>query len=115
MNNEFWNEVTDLIRPPKSPQLEYRLHYDLQGQIVMASMHNHPESGQYVVVTKTEYDRYFDYCIVNQQLKKIDHDAGYRVKLRSSNQGYCVVQNHASILIEKNEQYPNTEHYARTN
>ena len=69
----------------------------------------------YVIVTQQEYDRYFDYKIVAGKLKKIDHDAGYRVKLQKSNNGYCVVKNHAGLLLEPEDTHTTIEYYAHRN
>ena len=114
MNKEFWKEVESLIKPIIPTKLEYRLYYNELGEITSGAMANHPNNGNYLVVTPDEYDRYFEYRVVKQQLKKIDHDAGYRVKLQKSTQGFCVVKDHAGLLLEE-ETYPNIEYYAYRN
>ena len=76
-------------------------------------MQDHPE-GNYLIVTKAEYDTYFLYTVVKGKLKKIDYDAGYRVQLTKSTQGFKVVRGHAGLLIE-DETYTDVEYYARTN
>ena len=109
---EYWAGV----KPVVPPQIEYRLHYNELGNIVMCSMVDHPESLGYIVVTREQYERYFDYTIENGRLKKIDHDSGYRVKLVKSASGYCVVKNHAGLLLEADETYKDIEYYGyRTN
>jgi signal peptidase I len=115
MNKEFWNEVESLIKPAIPTNLEYRLYYSELGEIVSGSMVDHANEGNYIIVTKTEYDRYFDYRIVNGQLKKIDRDASYRVKLERSTKGFQVVKGHASLLVEPGETYTNIEYYAYRN
>ena len=115
MNEEFWKEVERLIKPIIPLKLEYRLYYNELGEIISCSMAEHPDSGNYIVVTKTEYEQYFNYRIVNAQLIKIDNDAGYRVKLQKATTGYCVVKNHAGLLLEPNETYTTTEYYAHRN
>jgi hypothetical protein len=105
MNQEeidaFWAEVASLIKPVTVTQIEYRLYYNALGEITMCSMVDHPDSSQYIVVTKNEYDRYFDYKIVKGQLKTIDHDAGYRVKLEKSTRGFCVVRPRRNSIRSK--------------
>lgn len=111
---KFWAEVEAIFasQPPDLPvEIEYRLHYDQAGTIHMCSMTNHPESDRYLVVTKDEYDNFFDYYIVNDQLKKIDRNPLYRVQLKQSAQGFCVVQNHAGLILEPTEEYPHIEYY----
>ena len=72
-------------------------------------MQNHPVDTDYLVVTRDEYDRYFDYRVVDAKLKKIDRDAVYRVQLRKSNSGYRVANGHASLVVE--DDYPDVEYY----
>lgn len=113
MNNEFWDEVASLIKPIPQIELEYRIYYDEFWNITSCSTHNHSD-GNYLVVTKDEYENYFRYQIVNGKLVKIDNDAKYRVQLTKSTQGFKVVQGHAGLLIE-DEDYTDIEYYARTN
>jgi len=114
MSNEFWAEVNSLLDTTILEAIEYRVHYNEQGEIYLCTMQNHPPGTDYLVVTRDEYDRYFDYRVVNAKLKKIDRDAGYRVQLHKSITGYKTVKGHASLLLE-DEDYPNTEHYEYRN
>ena len=112
---DFWAEVESLIKPIAKVEIEYRLHYDELGEIVMCSMADHPESNHYVVVSKDKYQRYFDYRIVKGQLIKIDQASIYSVKLTRSTIGYPTVKNHAGLIIEPVEEYQDVEYYASTN
>jgi hypothetical protein len=111
MNQEeidaYWAEVKTL----EPPQIEYRLHYNDLGEIVMCSMSEHPAYTQYVVVTRAEYDRYFDYCVADGKLTKINRTRTNAVKLKKSTQGLCVIRNHAGVLLENTETYQDTEYY----
>jgi hypothetical protein len=89
---------------------EYRLHYDNSGHVYLQTQQNHPEDTQYIVVDETVYFDNNDYKIVDGKPKIIDLPTGYRVQLKSSNKGYCVIKNHAGILLEK-ETYNNVEFY----
>ena len=113
MSNEFWQEVERLIKPIPQIELGYRIYYDEYWNITSCSTHNHSE-GNYLIVTKDEYENYFRYQIVNKKLVKIDSDAKYRVKLEKSAKGFKVVRGHAGLLIE-DEDYTDIEYYARTN
>jgi hypothetical protein len=120
MNQEeidFWKEVERLTVPVKPLVLEYRLHYNDVGDIVMCTSldTDHPNSTQYVVVTKEQYDRYFDYIIVDGALKKIDRDPTYNVRLIKSNSGFLVAKNHAGLLLENTETFKDTEYYGYRN
>lgn len=109
MSNEFWAEFETLLDRTIPEAIEYRVHYNEQGEIYLCTMQNHPVDTTYLVVTRDEYDRYFDYRVVDAKLKKVDRDAVYRVQLRKSNSGYRVANGHASIVVE--DEYEDTEHY----
>jgi hypothetical protein len=110
MSNEFWAEVNSLLDKTIPEAIEYRVHYNEQGEIYLCTMQNHPVETDYLVVSKDEYDRYFDYRVVDAKLKKTVHDAGYRVQLQQSNTGYKTVKHHASLLVE-DEEYTDVEYY----
>ena len=104
-----------LLEPAPPLVLEYRLHYDDKGNITMCTMANHPENTQYLIVTKTEYDNYFRYRVVNHKLKLVDINSGFRVQLTKSNSGYKTVKNHAALVLEANETYQDIEYYDTVN
>jgi hypothetical protein len=113
---EFFAEVKALLHTAVVADIEYRIYYNPLGEIVACSMINDDTlTGSYLVVTQEQYEHYFDYCVVNGGLKKIDHDAGYRVKLQKSNCGHCVVKDHAGLVLETDETHPTTEYYAHRN
>ena len=100
----------------KEPEpLEFRLHYNEHGDIIACSMQAHPENTNYVVVTREEYDRYFNYHVVKGQLKLIDKSTGHRVHLIKSDCGFRTVRSHAGILLEPHETYDEVEYYDTTN
>jgi hypothetical protein len=113
---KFFQEIDALIKPIPRLQLEYRLYYNSDGNIVACTqIADSTLTDPYVVATKEQYDRYFDYRVVNAQLKKIDHDAGYRVQLKRSTTGYAVVKGHAGLPIESTDTYTDIEYYDRNN
>lgn len=114
MSNEFWAEFDQLLDKNEPEAIEYRVHYNDGGEIYLCSMSNHPTDTIYLVVSKDEYDRYFDYRVVNGKLKRIDRDSIYRVQLRKSDTGYKTVKGHAGLLIE-DEDYPDVEYYEYRN
>ena len=114
MSNEFWAEFEQLVDKREPEAVEYRLHYNDGGEIYLCTMQNHPLDTTYVVVTKAEYDRYFDYRVVEDNLKKIDRDSGYSVQLKSSDKGYKTVKGHAGLLVE-DEDCPDVEYYEYRN
>ena len=115
MNNDFWDEFSNLLDPVSVTELEYRLHYNELGEITLCTMSDHPDSTQYLVVTKDEYENYFRYCVVKGKLVKIEHDSQYRVRLKKSTTGFPTVAGHAGLVIEENEVYNNIEYYEPNN
>ena len=109
MSNEFWAEFETLLDRTIPEAIEYRVHYNEQGEIYLCTMQNHPVDTTYLVVTRDEYDRYFDYRVVDAKLKKVDRDAVYRVQLRKSTAGFPVAKGHAGLVVE--DDYPDVEHY----
>lgn len=83
---DSWNELIKafelgLITPDKVPEpVEYRLHYDDNGKIIMCSSHNHPENTNYLVVSETEFKNYFMYRIEDKQLVVIKAENKFYVK-----------------------------------
>lgn len=98
-------KALELIEVKEPEPLEYRIHYDEDGNIYMCSMQQHPADTQYVIATKEQYDHYYQYHVVKGKLKLVDNNTGIHVKLKSSDQGYATVKNHASIILESGEQF----------
>ena len=92
---------------------DYRIHYDDTGRITMCSQQNHPDSQQYLVVSREEYESYAQYTIdvEKKKLKKVVFDPGVSVQLKRSSQGYAVVKQHAGLILEEGETWPNMEYY----
>lgn len=108
---DYWAEVKT-FDPIK---LEYRLHYNDSGSIYLCTMAQHPDNTKYIVVDRETYDNYFKYYVDNGKLKPIAQSGGYCVQLVKSAVGFPVVKNHASLLLEYNETYPNIEYYDHRN
>jgi hypothetical protein len=109
---EFLEAMQQFTSPTEEPR-EYRLHYDATGGIYMCTQQNHPIDTEYLIVDESTYLEYYKYQVVKGKLKIIDNDPGYRVQLKSSDQGYAVVKNHAGILLE-NETHNDIEYYDNT-
>lgn len=119
MNNNSMDEFLKALRSLKVAKvdpIEYRLYYDEAGGILSCSMQNHPD-GNYIIVTKDEYYRYFDYYVdvATKNLIKVDRTIKYVVSLKKSNQGFATVAKHPSIILEDGEQVPDTEYYEPNN
>lgn len=101
-----------MIPPEAVPEpIEYRLHYNELGNFILGTMQQHPETKTYIVVSKKEYDNYFRHMFVNGQIKTIDTNPDYRVKLKKASTGQRVVKNHAGIVLEDNEVFNNNVEY----
>ena len=105
-----------MLKTPVEETTEYRLHYDELGNIIMTSMRSHPESEQYLVVDEDDFKNYYRYRVVNKKLQLIPQECGMVTGLKKSNSGFCVVKNHAGVLVENDEEVSLTEYYDyRTN
>ena len=93
--------------------LEYRIHYDEVGNIIMCSMQQHPDNTEYLVVDRETYNNYYKYYVnvKRKRLEKIAFNPGLSVKLKKSLHGYAVVKNHAGLILESNETYTDIEYY----
>lgn len=111
IESDFFEEVNRLLVVTPDPVIEYRLHYNEHGDIVMCSMQQHPESDNYIVTDKETYEMYFRYRVVKGKLELIKHDHGLMASLVKSTKGFKVVRNHAALLLESNETYNDTEYY----
>lgn len=98
------------IQQPSLLAIEYRLYYDQYGTPVSMSSHNHPD-GNYVVVTKEQYDRpnYTSLKVVNGQIKIIDPAMAGILGVEKSTTGFRVAKNHAGILAD--DTYTEIEYY----
>lgn len=113
-NEDEFLKAIAAIQPLYIEPLEYRLYYDILGDIVSCSMQSHGP-GDYVVTDKETYEKYMLYKVVKGKLVKIDQHSLYKVRLKKSSKGFRVVKNNAGILIEDNEQYDNIEYYEHRN
>lgn len=93
-------------------KLEYRLYYDAKGCPVAMSSHNHPE-GQYIVITREQYERPNYNCRVINGKLIFDTTNQFRIQLTKSDSGVAVVAGHANLVIEDNETYTPNEYYNR--
>jgi len=108
---DFFEEVRRLMVVTPDPVIEYRLHYNEHGDIVMCSMQEHPDSDNYIVTDKETYEMYFRYRVVKGKLELIKHDHGLMTSLVKSTKRFTVVRNHAALLLELTETYNDTEYY----
>jgi hypothetical protein len=107
--SEFLNAIA-ATQPLYIEPLEYRIYYNVDGNITSCSMQSH-EPGTYIVVSQHDYENYFRYTVVNRKLKKIESDPGFRVQLSKSTSGFPTVKNHANLIIEQDETYTDIEYY----
>ncbi len=95
---------------------EYRLYYNAEGYIyASASTVNDAESygltGEYLVVTREDFENHSKYRVRNGKLVEIKSDSGLATQLEKSDTGFEVAKNNAGILLEQGEEHNNTEHY----
>jgi len=93
--------------------IEYRLHYDDSGTVILCSHQNHPDNTQYLVVDQETYTSYTKYSVdvEKKKLKKVVIDPGVSVQLKRSSQGYAVVKQHAGLILDEGESFSEVEYY----
>ena len=109
-NEDEFLKAIAAIQPLYIEPLEYRLYYDAHGNITSCSMQSHAP-GDYVVVDKDTYNRYYQYKVIKGKAVKIETLAKYKVRLQKSTTGFRVVTNNAGIILEDNEKYEDIEYY----
>jgi len=97
------------------PIPEYRFYYNEFGVIVSCSQFDHPDAGDYLVVTKQQYDNYTQYEVKNGKLVTRPDTNRILSGLIKADSGYATVKGHSALLIEANEQYETIEYYAPRN
>lgn len=113
-DSEFLKAISAIV-PIQIEEIEHRLYYNETGSITSCSMQNHNPEGTYIIATNEQYNKYFQYRVVKEKLVLIEHDNCYRTRLRKSDKGYKIVKNHAPVLLEDTEDYPEIEHYESNN
>ena len=114
---EWMAEVARLTPAPKELEpAEYRLYYDEGGNIRWASVRNHPTDIEYdyIIVPKEVHEEHNKYRINLKTLKTelIPIDSGLHVMLVKDTKGYQVIKNHASLILEEEDNYQGeTEYY----
>jgi len=74
------------------------------------SSHNHP-AGNYIVISKEQYERPNYNCRVVKGQLKFDTEHQFRVQLKKSDTGVPVVRGHANLVAD--DEYPEIEYYDR--
>lgn len=103
-----------LVTQPKQ-EIEYRAYYNEHGQVTHMSSSG-GSLGNYTLISKELYDRAIvnDLRVVNGVCKRIDLSTILNVQLKKSATGFRVVKNHPAIALRDDENYKETEFYART-
>jgi hypothetical protein len=99
----------------EDPPIEYRLHYNEQGDVYMCSMQQHPDNDKFIVVTREQYDLYFRYRVDHGKLTLIEHDMGIKKPFKLSDRGFKTVKNHPALILLPDETYRETEYYDHRN
>lgn len=105
-------EAFNNISTPEPIKIEYRLYYNSKGNPISMSSHTHPD-GQYVVITKQQYDSANYNCRVVDGKLQFDTASQFRVQLAKSSTGVKVVKGYAGLVVE--DSYPDIEYYDRNN
>lgn len=105
-----------LIHDGPPPVFEYRLYYDLNGDIRHTTcLTKEAEENNfqlpYIIVNEQEHQQFYKYQVRNGKLQLRQSHTGQLKQLVQSDKGFRVVKNNAAILLEYDEHYPNIEYY----
>lgn len=94
---------------------EYRAYYDDDGWVIGFAGSGFPEQGQWINISRDEYmtHDWQNFKVKDGKLLRIELTNKHLFALTPSNKGYTVVKNHAGILLEPGEEYPEVEYYER--
>ena len=119
---EIVDQLNDLglISPPNTVEYEFRVYYNEDGSIYASSStakdaETYGLSGNYIIVTREEFDNQHKCCVKNGRLCEISIDAAQVSQLEKGKSGFEVAKNNAGILLEEGEEHNNTEHYGYRN
>lgn len=96
---------------------EYRAYYDDQGTVLFFTGSGFPISGNWINISRDVYitHNWDNLKVKDGKLIRVETVYEHVFALTRSNKGYKVVQNHAGILLESGEEYPEVEYYDRRN
>jgi hypothetical protein len=122
MSKNFWDEVFGLVDEYDAKRAkvikEYRLYYDEVGNIIGLWETGHPENNNFIVLDDPSVFYHNNTSLLkvkNKKLVVLDPQAPQRIRLQKGRSECRVVQGHAALLLEPNENFEKIEYYDRTN
>jgi len=122
MNQDFWNEVFTHITQTNNLRVsvltEYRLYYDVEGNVTAFAESNHPPGNNYIVLENPEIFYNNNSLLLRVKDKKLmilNPLKPHLVRLKKSTTGFKTVKGNAGIVLEENESYLEIDYYDRTN
>lgn len=121
MTDDLWAEVARLVAEfdAKRPKItkEYRLYYNEDGTIIGLWESGHPDGDNYIVLDDPGAFYSANTLLLRVHDKKLillDPRAPAKIRLQKSSSGFRVVRDHAALVLEQDEEYPEIEYYDRT-
>lgn len=109
-------EAFSLLVDTTGPVLEYRIHYDTNGNITGCSANGYPEDGNYLIVDEATHNNYLKYeCVKDGKLIERKVRTQFTKQLEPSQNGWRTVNGHANIVLDETEEHNNIQHYAYRN
>lgn len=110
-DSEFLKAI-ESWQPPKITE-EYRAYYDEEGWVTGFAGSGFPEGNNWVNIPREIYvaHNWQNLKVKDGKLIRIEPTYDHLFALTSSDKGFKVVKNHAGILLESGEEYPNVEYY----
>jgi hypothetical protein len=97
---------------------EYRAYHDDTGKVLYTMANNFPENDdKWIAITKTEYQTLECQWLWLENGKIVERKPNYNYyfSLRPSTKGVKIVKDHAGIVIEPGEEYPDVAYYDKRN
>jgi hypothetical protein len=113
---EFIKAITSI--EPIVVKEEYRAYYDDVNKILYTAANNFPENDdKWISITKTEYQTLECQWLWLENGKIVERKPVYNhyFSLTPSTKGVKIVKNHAGIVVEPGEEYPDVGYYDKIN
>lgn len=92
---------------------EYRAYYDDQGWVIGFAGSGFPAGDNWIHIPRETYTTHDwqNLKVQDGKLIRVDPVYNHCFLLTPSDKGFKVVKNHAGIILEPGEEYPNAEYY----
>lgn len=105
-------EAWKMVKPIETKE-EYRAYYDEQGKVQFLTALEHPEGDNWISISREVYVAQkfnFSWVVDGKLIEKLPTNKHY-FSLTQGVKDVKIVKNHAGIVIDDNEDYPDVDYY----